>query len=83
MAIAAAKVSTSTVTVARPAVLAGVPWDIAQDEMRAEAVVIIAGVAGVLVRHAQDEMRRQVIDVTREFRGVPPPRAQDEMEVAS
>lgn len=80
-AIAAVKSGEVAMTVTRPAVLAGVPWDVVQDEMRAEAVVIIAGLAGVLVRHAQDEMRRQVLDMTTEFRGVPRPRPQDEMEV--
>src|SRR5882672_9251083 len=39
----------------RPAPLAGVPWDVAQDAMTAEAVVIIAGVARVLAIHTQDE----------------------------
>ena len=49
----------------RPMVLAGVPWDVAQDVMKVEPCVIMAGVAGVLARHAQDEIRREVCVVAR------------------
>ncbi len=70
-------------TPTRPACLTGVPWDVVQDAMSAEAVVIIAGVARVLVQHAQDEMRSQVTEVKREFGRVRPGRAQDEMEVGA
>jgi hypothetical protein len=60
--------------------LAGVPWDLAQDVMGPQAVVIIAGLAGVLVAHAQDERRRQVREMTAEFARHQPGGAQDEME---
>jgi hypothetical protein len=66
----------------QPAVLAGVPWDVAQDAMQPEAVVILAGVARVLAVHAQDEMRRQAPDPPKEFGRDPRGRAQDEMEGA-
>lgn len=54
----------------RPPPLSGVPWDIAQDAMSPQALVIVAGVAEVLVRHAQEEMRKQVADSVRESGGV-------------
>jgi hypothetical protein len=54
----------------RPPPLAGVPWDIAQDAMRPEAVVILAGVARVLAIHAQDERRQQVPDPAGKSGGV-------------
>ena len=82
-AIAASKAGAEFAAPTRPACLAGVPWDVAQDVMRGEAVVIIAGVARVLTQHAQDEMRRQVVEVTRQFGRVPPGPAQDEMEVVA
>lgn len=66
----------------RPAALAGVPWDVVQDEMKAEVVVIVAGVARVLAYHAQDEIRTQVAAVARDLAIVRPLAAQDEMEVA-
>jgi hypothetical protein len=59
-----------------------VPWDVVQDEMKAEAIVIVAGVARVLAYHAQDEIRTQVAAMTRDLAIVLPPVAQDEMEVA-
>jgi len=60
----------------RPSVLAGVPWNVAQDAMNPEIVVILAGIAQVLAFHAQDARRRQVRKVgigaerAREARGV-------------
>ena len=63
--------------------LAGVPWDVAQDVMSSQAVVILAGVARVLVVWAQDEMRRQAPDPTGKSGRVPRVAAQDEMEVAA
>jgi hypothetical protein len=59
-----------------------VPWDVVQDEMKAEAVVIVAGVARVLAFHAQDEIRAQVAVLARDLAIVLPRVAQDEMEVA-
>ena len=43
------------------------PWDVAQDAMTAEAVVILAGVAQVVAVHAQDEIRNQVLVLAQEF----------------
>src|SRR5512144_2787804 len=64
-AVEAAKAGAPPRTPERPAPLAGVPWDIAQDAMTPEALVIIAGVARVLAVHAQDERRRQAMDSSR------------------
>ena len=61
-----------------PPPLPGVPWDVAQDAMTPQALVIVAGVAQVLARHAQDEMRKQTMDSTRESGGVLRGGAQDE-----
>src|SRR6266496_310026 len=47
-AVVSAKAGAPLAPPSRPAVLAGVPWDIAQDAMKREAVVIVAGVARVL-----------------------------------
>jgi hypothetical protein len=79
----AAKAGTPPSPPDRPAALAGVPWDVAQDAMTAEAVVIVAGVARVLAIHAQDEIRKQVPDPTRRSGRVGGVAAQDEMEVAA
>lgn len=54
----------------RPPPMAGVPWDVAQDAMRAEAVVILAGVVRVLADWAQDEIRKQVLDPAWKSGGV-------------
>jgi len=81
-AIASAKAGRPVATPDRPAALAGVPWDVVQDEMKAEAVVIVAGVARVLTRHTQDEIRAQVAVMARDLAIVLPRVAQDEMEVA-
>jgi hypothetical protein len=40
-----------------------VPWDVAQDVMTPEVIVILAGVARVLATHAQDERRRQMVEL--------------------
>jgi len=53
-----------------PPPLPGVPWDVAQDAMTPQALVIVAGVAQVLARHAQDEMQKQALDYARESAGV-------------
>jgi hypothetical protein len=60
--------------------LAGVPWDLAQDVMEPQAVVIITELAGFLVRHAQAERRKQVREMAAEFGRHRPGGAQDEME---
>lgn len=60
--------------------LSGVPWDLAQDVMGPQTVVIIAGLAGVLVRHAQDGRKRQACEMAAEFVRHRPAGAQDEME---
>jgi hypothetical protein len=57
-------------------------WDVVQDAMKAEAVVIVPGVARVLAYHAQDEIRAQVAVMARDLAIVLPRAAQDEMEVA-
>jgi hypothetical protein len=44
----------------RRAPLAGVSWDLAQDAIEPEALVIVTGIAEVLVAYSQDEIRRQV-----------------------
>src|SRR5690242_6255940 len=62
MAVDAAKAGAPPSPPDRPPPLPGVPWDVAQDAMRPEAVVIVAGVARVLATHAQDERRKQVPD---------------------
>lgn len=82
-AVDAAKAGTPPALPDRPAPLAGVPWDVAQDAMTLQAIVILAGVARVLAIHAQDEMRKQVPDPTKQSGGVGGGPAQDEMEVAA
>src|SRR3954467_3987700 len=82
-AVEAAKAGAPPSPPDRPAALAGVPWDVAQDAMTPEAVVIVAGVARVLAIHAQDEIRKQVPDSTRGSGRVGGMGAQDEMEVAA
>jgi hypothetical protein len=81
--VEAAKAGVPVAAPDRPAPLAGVPWDVAQDAMSPQAVVILAGVARVLAVGAQDEMRRQAPDPTRKSGGVAGVAAQDEMEVAA
>jgi len=66
---------------ARPPV-AGVPWDVVQDEMRVEGRVILAGVVRVIGDFVQDEMRRQAADYARKFGGHMPDPPQAEMEAA-
>src|ERR1044071_9986591 len=70
MAVDAAKAGTPPSPPDRPPPLPGVPWDVAQDAMRPEAVVIVAGVARVLAVHAQDERRKQVPDPAGKLGGV-------------
>jgi hypothetical protein len=70
MAVDAAKSGDLPAPPDRPPPLPGVPWDVAQDAMRPEAVVIVAGVARVLAVHAQDERRKQVPDPAGKFGGV-------------
>jgi hypothetical protein len=82
-AVDAAKAGAPVAAPDRPPPLAGVPWDVAQDAMSPQAVVILAGVARVLAEWAQDEMRRQAPDPTRKSGGVAGVAAQDEMEVAA
>jgi hypothetical protein len=60
--------------------LSGFPWDLAQDVMGAQATVIIAGVAGVLVHHVQEEIRGQVPEVTPKLGRHGRRGAQDEIE---
>lgn len=79
-AVESAKVGLPPPAPDRPAALAGVPWDIAQDAMRPEAVVILAGVARVLARAAQDEMRKQGPVPPEKPGGDGAHRRQDEME---
>jgi hypothetical protein len=57
-ATAAAKAGTPPPPPDRPPPLSGVPWDVAQDAMAPEALVIVVGVAGALANHAQDEKPR-------------------------
>lgn len=59
--------------------LAKVPWDVAQDEMGLQVVVIIMELAKVLVRHAQDERRAQVAVFKGKSGGHGGSGAQDEM----
>lgn len=56
--------------------------DVVQDTMKAEAIVIVAGVTRILASHAQDEIRTQVAVVARDLAIVYPQVAQDEMDVA-
>jgi hypothetical protein len=81
VAVASAKSGSPPSPPDRPLVLTGVPWDVAQDAMDPEAVVILAGVARVLATHAQDEMRKQGPVPPGEFGGHGAGSAQDEMEV--
>lgn len=60
--------------------LSGLPWDVAQDAMGLEVVVIIMELAKVLVRHAQDERRAQIAVFKGEYRRHGGQAAQDEME---
>ena len=83
MAVDAAKGGAPPSPPDRAATLEGVRWDVAQDAMTPEAVVIVAGVARLLAIHAQDEMRKQVPDPTRRSGRVRGVGAQDEMEVAA
>jgi hypothetical protein len=46
-----------------PEPVAGVPWDVVQNEMRVEGRVILAGVVRVIGVFVQNEMRRQAIDI--------------------
>src|SRR3954467_4005740 len=55
VAVDAAKAGSPPPPPYRPPPLAGVPWDVAQDAMKPEVVVILAGVSRVLALHAQDE----------------------------
>jgi len=48
--------------------LSGLPWDVVQDEIGIQAVVIIQELAKVLVRHAQAERWTQVAVFKRESR---------------
>src|SRR3954471_1996103 len=59
-AVDAAKAGTPPARPRRPAPLAGVPWDVAQDAMTLQALVILAGVARVLAVYTQDKTRKQV-----------------------
>src|SRR5215468_5672090 len=61
-AVNAAKAGSKPTPPDRPRPLAEVPWDVAQDAMAPEAVVILAGVARVLAEWVEDEIRRQVYD---------------------
>lgn len=45
-----------------PAPVAGVPWDVVQNEMRVEGRVILAGVVRVIGLFVQNEIRRQVTE---------------------
>ena len=47
-----------------PPPVAGVPWDVVQNEMRVEGRVILAGVVRVIGVFVQNEMRRQVMEMT-------------------
>lgn len=60
--------------------LSGLPWDVAQDAIGLQVVVIILELAKVLVRHAQDERRTQVAVFKGESRKHGGCGAQDEME---
>src|SRR5882757_8222039 len=53
-AVDAAKAGSAPPPRDRPPPLAGVPWDVAQDAMTVEAIVMLAGVAQVVAVHAQD-----------------------------
>ena len=63
----------------KPSVLAGVPWDLAQEEFGAKGVVVIAGVVRVALRQAQDEMWRHLQGISEKTGGLRPVDAQDEM----
>jgi hypothetical protein len=82
-AVDAAKAGELVAAPDRPPPLAGVPWDVAQDAISPQAVVILAGVARVLAAWAQDEMRRQTPNPTGKSGRVAGMAAQDEMEVAA
>ena len=60
--------------------MAGVPWDVVQDEMRVEGRVILAGVVRVMGLFVQDEMRKQAVMIAAEFGRHGRAGAQDEME---
>ena len=64
VAVDAAKAGAPASPPDRPPLLVGVPWDVAQDAMGPEVVVLVAGVARVLAIHAQDERPKKVLDPT-------------------
>jgi len=59
--------------------LAGVPWDLAQEEFGAKGAVVLEGLVEVAIHRAQDEMRRHVAMTTGESGGLPRVIGQDEM----
>lgn len=59
--------------------LSGLPWDVAQDVMGLQLLVIIMELAKVLVRHAQDKRRVQVAEFKGESRRHGGHGAQDEI----
>ena len=63
-----------------PAPVAGVPWDVVQNEMRVEGRVILAGVVRVIGLFVQDEIRRQVAETPPGVARHAPMAAQTEME---
>jgi hypothetical protein len=65
-----------------PPPLAGVPWDVVQNEMRVEGRVILAGVVQVIGGYVQNEIRRQAVESTGEFDRHGRGRPQTKMEAA-
>lgn len=82
LAIAAAKLAPKSAARREneSAPVSTVPWDVVQDEMKVEGLVIIRGIVRVLGLYVQDEMRRQAMDITEKFGRHAGSPVQEEME---